>query len=140
MKKSELEAHAQFCIANKLPLSILVTEPGLAFPVQITHPFENIPTQMEYYKYRYDDDCKRKDIEGYEIIAIVDPAEPTLATGEATLLPYASSLRTSPLRKNHIRVEDSYGIESREKQIFIEGRVEDVMKIMKYIKAGEIND
>ena len=132
---SELVAHAEYCIANKLPLSILVQEPRQPLPEQITHPFENIPSKMEYYKVAFDDDCKRVSVDGMEIVAVVDPSEPTLLTGEAISLPYMS-----PLRKNHVRVEDGYVIDSREKQIVIEGRVEDVMQVLKYIKAGESND
>lgn len=144
MKMSELEAHALFCVANKLPLSVLITKPKFSVPEQIIHPFENIPYQMDCYRFTFDENCKHREIGGIEIIAIVDPREQPLLTGaaqtseelkigEATCLsPY-----TSTMLENHVRVEDSYVIDSREKQIVIEGRVDDVMKVLKYIKEGE---
>lgn len=80
------------------------------------------------------DACKGK-LGASDIFTTVEPSEPSLMTGEAILQPYPSSLR-----KNHIRVEDEYVIGSRVKQVVIEGRAEDVIKILKCLKVGEIND
>lgn len=137
MKMSELEAHAQFCIMNKLPLSVLIKKPQFSAPEQIVHPFENISYQMDCYRFTFDENCKHREIGGIEIIAVVNPqTSEELKIGEATCLsPY-----TSTMLENHVRVEDGYVIDSREKQIVIEGRVEDVMKVLKYIKEGEKND
>lgn len=134
MKMSELEAHAKQCLKNNLPLQVMISLPDFQSPELITNPPENIAKKMAYYKATYDGNCNHLHASGISILDVIHASD-ELKIGEATLLPYSSTML-----ENHVRVEDGYAIDSREKQIVLEGRVEDVMQVLKYIKAGENND
>lgn len=135
MKMSDLEEHAKQCLAYNLPLQVMISMGDFQSPELITNPPENIAKKMIYCKATYDENCNHRHVDNISIIAAIHSSE-ELKIGEATCLsPYTSSLL-----ENHVRVEDGYTVESREKQIVIEGRLEDVMKVLKYIKEGEKND
>ena len=133
MKMSELEEHAQQCLKNNLPLQVLISMPNFNSPELITNPPENIIQKVDYYKATYDENCNHKRADGISIVDVVHDSH-ELKVGEA-LLPCSFGLQ-----ENHIRVEDSYVVDSRSKSYILEGRVEDVMQVLKYIKAGEGND
>lgn len=133
MKMSELEEHAQQCLKNNLRLKVLVSMLDYQSPELVTIPPENIVRKMVYYKATYDENCVHKNVETISLVGVINDFE-ELKVGEA-LLPCSFGLQ-----ENHIRVEDSYVVDSRSKSYILEGRVEDVMQVLKYIKAGESND
>lgn len=137
MKMSELEEHAKKCLMNNLPLQVMVSLGDYQSPELITNPPENITKKMIYYKATYDENCNHRHVDNISILGIVHSSE-ELKDGEATLLPYIS-----PLLENHVRVEDRCTVEAREKQMIVEGEVEDVIKILQYFetrKVEELND
>ena len=132
MKMSELEAHAQICVENNLPLVTLVGMPGFTSPELITTPPENIMEKMKYYKETYDEECNHLMVKGNSIIEVVH-SEPELLVGQ-TILPHHSLL------ENHIRVEDSYTIDAREKRFIVEGQIDDVLKVLQFRQGDVLHD
>jgi hypothetical protein len=65
-----LEKHAQECLENDEPLTVMIEMPGFELPESITNPPENIKKKIEYYKATYDENCNHKYAKGIRIIAV----------------------------------------------------------------------
>ncbi len=129
MKFSKLKAHATHCLKNNLSLQVLVDMPKFQDePVLIVTPPENIEKNIEHYKDFYDKKCKHRYEKGVRISGVVHGSEELTAElkeGIGILSPLKPQLL-----ENHIRYERSYNMGERGKSILIEGRVEDVLKII----------
>ncbi len=127
MKFSKLELHATHCLKHNLPLRVLMDNPVFPSPEMVVIPPENISKKMKGFKEIFDDDCKHKYDKGVSISEVV--------FSEGLTSEIKQGIRISPplepqLRKNHIRYEESYTVGANDRFISVEGRVEDVLKIM----------
>lgn len=128
MKFSKLELHATHCLKHNLPLQVLMDIPVFPSPEMVVIPPENISKKMQYFKEIFDEDCKHKYDKGVSISEVVDFSE-ELTTEIKQGIGISSPLKPQ-LRKNHIRYEESYIVGANDRFILVEGRVEDVLKIM----------
>lgn len=127
MKFSKLELQATHCLKHNLPLQVLIDMPVFPSPELVVIPPENISKKMKQFKENFDEDCKHKYDQGVSISEVVHASEEL--TTELKGIGIASPLKPQ-LRKNHIRYEHSYTVGANDRSIMIEGRVDDVLKIM----------